>query len=153
MCLVDAFFINAMKVNFSPSQITTTFKRTKPKLMRVHSTSLIFTKYLPPIWNSLVLPQHLLTIYLMYKHMFALLQFSYERLWPPKYGQAYLWGMSNIISGVLCFNHVPKPSQTPSKYTMKETAQFGIGNEHCQLTSQNSKHSVVSPKFPVLEFG
>lgn len=85
-----------MKVNFSPSQIITIFKLTEPELMRVHSRSLIFTKYLPPVWSSLLLFQHLLPVYLMYKHMFALLQFSHKKSSDclqnkkerPKYGPA-----------------------------------------------------------------
>jgi hypothetical protein len=80
ICSADSFFINVMKVNFSPSQIITIFKLTEPELMRVHCRSLIFTKYLPPAWSLLLTFQHLLPVYLMYKHMFALLQFSLKRL-------------------------------------------------------------------------
>lgn len=80
ICLANTFFINGMKVNFSPSQIITIFKLTEPKLVRVHSRSLIFTKYLPPALSSLLPFQHLLPVYLMYKHMFALLHFSHKGL-------------------------------------------------------------------------
>lgn len=49
---------------------------------------------------------------------------------------------SDIISGALRFNNVPKPR----KYSMKETAQFGLENEHCHPTSPNSP--LLFPKFP-----
>lgn len=48
---------------------------------------------------------------------------------------------SNIISGALRFNNVPKPR----KYTRKETAQLGPENEPCCATSPNSP--LLSPKF------
>ena len=67
-----------MKVNFHPSQIITIFKLTEPELMRVHSRSLIFAKYLPPALTLLLPFQHLWPVYLMYKHMFALLWFSHK---------------------------------------------------------------------------
>lgn len=118
--------------------------------MRVPSTSLIFTKYLPLVWSSLVLPQHLLTIYLMYKQMFALFLFSYNRCLStfktkkrkPKSGQAYLGGISKVISGTLGFNNEPKPSKTPSEFTMKEMAQPDIGKGYRQPASQNRPLSV-----------
>lgn len=152
MCLADAFFINTMKVNFSPSQITTIFKWTEPQLMRVPSTSLIFTKYLPLVWSWPVLPQHLLTIYLMYKQMSALFLFSYNRRLStfkikkrkPKSGQAYLWGISKVISGTLGFNNEPKHSKTPSQFVMKEMAQPDIGKGYCQSASQNRPPSMWS---------
>lgn len=48
---------------------------------------------------------------------------------------------SNIISGALRFNNVPKPR----KCTMEETAQLGLENKHCCATSPNSP--LLSPKF------
>lgn len=135
MCLAVAFFINAMKVNFSPSQITTIFKRTKIELMRVHFTSLIFTKYLPPIWNSLVLPQHLLTIWFMYKHMFSVLQFSYKRLWPPLKirkvlnvarlnCEAFLTSSQEYCALIMCPNLVRHQASTQRKKLLSLASHF-----------------------------
>lgn len=80
ICLAYTFFINGMKVNFSTSQIITIFELTEPELVIFHSRSLIFIKYLLPALSSLLPFKHLLPVYLMYKQMFALLQFSHKGL-------------------------------------------------------------------------
>lgn len=54
---------------------------------------------------------------------------------------------SNINSGALRFNNVPKPR----KYSGKETAQFGLENELCHPTSPHSP--LLPPMFTFQNWG